>query len=644
MFKVPTAHEMGMGQGQIVADNTPTQQLSTSTDAFAGNSQQIGDIGNALSNLGNKMGEAQLRIKSREDAIYRANARQKFFDFAEEKFNKFQTEGDMFDPQHLIQFNEDLDKFGNQFIEEHGQDHESGTKLKLAIMDLNSQYKAKARSSVNKQQRILVTNQIGKEISHLVDNVSQDPSQLNSSFLKLGDIMSEYNEALRPDEQIAHLDTARQQLLLGSINSFVDRGQYDEANILVGENPQIFSLLGDTDKRTLQKRIYDGVREQEKENQKYRNIISSVEMFSGRTLSADERIKIMTGIDVNDSPINIGRQNAEILGVDWNNLSPKDRYLLSQNKIPGNDEFDPQTEAGKIINDRQELISTYGENSSQVSKFDLLTQQKTKSFDPQSKVGKIIADRDQLLREGRSMEDPDVLTLTKQIQDEDPEYQKTQELIEKYKPATIALNRFEQQVETLDKNINAALGIMFGTVVNENTNIAALMQEGFDDGIGGSVGNFSPISRILPNSDASNLNNILETIRANIGFEYLQKMRESSPTGGALGNVSERENLLLQSVQGSLNPNTPEQLLRTLTDIKQQMRETLQEKQEAFDSDFSSLETNTKDTASSTNKNLDYNKINEMTVDDLISVDIDSLSEEQLEAFSIRMNELEENK
>jgi hypothetical protein len=48
------------------------------------------------------------------------------------------------------------------------------------------------------------------------------------------------------------------------------------------------------------------------------------------------------------------------------------------------------------------------------------------------------------------------------------------------------------------------------------------------------------------------LKEILDTIKSNIGFNKLQEMREGSPTGGALGNVSDRENKLLQSVIASV--------------------------------------------------------------------------------------------
>jgi hypothetical protein len=46
---------------------------------------------------------------------------------------------------------------------------------------------------------------------------------------------------------------------------------------------------------------------------------------------------------------------------------------------------------------------------------------------------------------------------------------------------------------------------------------------------------------------------VAETIRANIGFDRLNQMRLESPTGGALGNITEQELKFLQAVLGSLN-------------------------------------------------------------------------------------------
>lgn len=53
----------------------------------------------------------------------------------------------------------------------------------------------------------------------------------------------------------------------------------------------------------------------------------------------------------------------------------------------------------------------------------------------------------------------------------------------------------------------------------------------------------------------------IDTIKANIGFDRLTQMRKESPTGGALGTITEKELAFLQSVLGSLDPNQDKKIL-----------------------------------------------------------------------------------
>jgi hypothetical protein len=86
-----------------------------------------------------------------------------------------------------------------------------------------------------------------------------------------------------------------------------------------------------------------------------------------------------------------------------------------------------------------------------------------------------------------------------------------------------------------------------------------LVDEGWTTGLAGGA-----LSRV-PGTAAHDLNQVLQSVRANIGFDRLQAMREASPTGGALGAISEREMDLLQSVAGSVETSqSAEQLRRNL--------------------------------------------------------------------------------
>lgn len=67
---------------------------------------------------------------------------------------------------------------------------------------------------------------------------------------------------------------------------------------------------------------------------------------------------------------------------------------------------------------------------------------------------------------------------------------------------------------------------------------------------------------------AVNLRRTLDQIKANIGFQELQAMREASPTGGALGQVAVQELNMLQSVLGSLDASqSADQLTRSLNKV-----------------------------------------------------------------------------
>ncbi len=73
-------------------------------------------------------------------------------------------------------------------------------------------------------------------------------------------------------------------------------------------------------------------------------------------------------------------------------------------------------------------------------------------------------------------------------------------------------------------------------------------------------------SRGVEGSPSYNLAAELETIKANLGFDRLQQMRDSSPTGGALGAIAVQELVALQSTIANLDPNQSEDQIRTNLD------------------------------------------------------------------------------
>ncbi|MCK9602121.1 MAG: hypothetical protein M0R06_23955, partial [Sphaerochaeta sp.] len=101
-----------------------------------------------------------------------------------------------------------------------------------------------------------------------------------------------------------------------------------------------------------------------------------------------------------------------------------------------------------------------------------------------------------------------------------------------------------------------------GRVVND-VDLAMEKLSGWTAGLGGAL------LKSIPGTEAKNFSGFLDTLKANIGFGVLQDMRNASKTGGALGQISDRENVLLSSVLGSLDQaQSVEQIKANLTKIK----------------------------------------------------------------------------
>ena len=139
----------------------------------------------------------------------------------------------------------------------------------------------------------------------------------------------------------------------------------------------------------------------------------------------------------------------------------------------------------------------------------------------------------------------------------------------------IADSQFAKGQETYFKerpmgvNVIDAEKARFDTVSRVIENARTLLQDATNAGWGG-------LLEKLPDSSQKALAEYLQTLKGNVGFAKLQEMRNNSPTGGALGNVSDTEIGLLQSVLGSLDQkNSAAMLLETFDTIIRTSERTL---------------------------------------------------------------------
>lgn len=98
---------------------------------------------------------------------------------------------------------------------------------------------------------------------------------------------------------------------------------------------------------------------------------------------------------------------------------------------------------------------------------------------------------------------------------------------------------------------------------------------------------FAGASKAVPGTPAANLAAQLNTIGSIIGLDELQRLRDNSKTGGALGQVTEAEHKLLQSVIASVDQGqSPSILRKQLAEVKRKARESWDRVQAAYDRDL----------------------------------------------------------
>ncbi|NIA67912.1 hypothetical protein HBA54_04840 [Pelagibius litoralis] len=124
---------------------------------------------------------------------------------------------------------------------------------------------------------------------------------------------------------------------------------------------------------------------------------------------------------------------------------------------------------------------------------------------------------------------------------------------------------------------------------------------------------------VIRGTGASDTALLLDGVKANIGFDRLQQMRDASPTGGALGQVSEFENRLLQATIGSLDQaQTKEQFIFNLRRVQR------------IYSDIVNVGIKPGDTAKY-GEPMGGGRFSKMSLEDLTSLDLEALTPRQRE-------------
>ena len=169
-----------------------------------------------------------------------------------------------------------------------------------------------------------------------------------------------------------------------------------------------------------------------------------------------------------------------------------------------------------------------------------------------------------------------------------------------------SLSALDAATETKTQNIEEAIiqmsemgqeGVDDYRAGDENTKKKILMQAKAyneeQDYAGAATGTVGWFAEFIGGTAASNLEASLESLKANVAFDKLTAMRQESKTGGAVGQLTDKEREALAAIYGKLDisaPRTLYQSLLNLEKITKQINERQQEVyKETYGEDYKSL-------------------------------------------------------
>lgn len=159
-----------------------------------------------------------------------------------------------------------------------------------------------------------------------------------------------------------------------------------------------------------------------------------------------------------------------------------------------------------------------------------------------------------------------------------------------FRSATPGETEKQKQDAQVASELQAAKPKRQAALRDAEANVSTLIKElgDIEKEVGAStVGLVGAASASVPGTPAYDFNVRLQGIASRIATQALQKMREASPTGGALGNTSDKDLDLLRDQAGALRQGLSErEFLRAIDRIKDNMQGAMERQKQFFNEQY----------------------------------------------------------
>lgn len=323
-------------------------------------------IGSAVDQAGSRLFAAAQRMQTREDTVARAKAITSYNEAVNTEMRRLETEGDFSDPQTTQAFGKFLGDKRTEILGSHSGSEDSQANLDIRLEGIRSTAANRAGEMAAKAQRKLVTDHLGQQINGITAAVIDDPKSLPDMIESLDGVIDDLAPALAPDEEEAYRRAGRQEITVTALTGLMTRGDLTGARSL-HDSPGVREMLTPAQQRQFDSTFAEYDRKKSEARLNAQKKVEEAEYIKGGgservPLTLTERLKIAGLPDDDDNPASKVRNLEQALG---RRLTPAEKEGVLGVKRP-----DAQSDAGKLVRDREMFVSQFGDASPQVAAFD----------------------------------------------------------------------------------------------------------------------------------------------------------------------------------------------------------------------------------------------------------------------------------
>jgi hypothetical protein len=342
---------------QYTQENTPTavnQGRQAQAADMGGNQAGIMAQAQASQDIANAAGQAadvvtgiETKRRNRIDTINVARMADNFYNDAFSEYNRALAEDDIIDPATTEKFNNTIRSKSAAVLAGFQGSEEARARLEMEITNQASQFTRQMTSTGIGAQRQFIMKKAGDKISTLTSQISENPASYNEVMQQGDMIVKELAPALYAEDEMALSKAMKEQISVSALNSYIDRGMYDDANSLIDANPAILENMQPETQRRVLGEIAQAQKERNKvidEAQKKKALLEWGQGVTGQKADPMAALNFIMGYDLKKSDEQVLTDVANIYGMKPEQLPPE---VTLKVKYPDLKLFDAETDQNK---------------------------------------------------------------------------------------------------------------------------------------------------------------------------------------------------------------------------------------------------------------------------------------------------------